>query len=153
LAIRGGSNGGLLVANMYAMRPELFGAVHCAVPILDMKRYKHMAGEESWVYEYGDPDTDDWDKFLKDYSPYHNMNKSIRKYPPILFTSSTRGDRVHPGHARKMVKKLWELGRGKKWPTYYYENIGNGADSKHYAFVTTLAYDFMFKAIAKHVNK
>jgi prolyl oligopeptidase len=157
LAIRGGSNGGLLVANAYVMRPDLFGAVHCAVPILDMKRYKAMSGAESWIQEFGDPDSGDWSKFLKKYSPYHNIDESVKKYPPILFTTSTRDQRVHPGHARKMTKKLWDLGKGKKWPTYYYENMesgsGGASDAKQYAFMTALAYDFMFKTLSKNAEK
>jgi prolyl oligopeptidase len=157
LAIRGGSNGGLLVANVYVMRPDLFGAVHCAVPILDMKRYKAMSGAESWIQEFGDPDSGDWSKFLKKYSPYHNIDESVKKYPPILFTTSTRDQRVHPGHARKMTKKLWDLGKGKKWPTYYYENMESGSsgasDAKQYAFMTALAYDFMFKTLSKNAEK
>jgi prolyl oligopeptidase len=156
LAIRGGSNGGLLVANMYVMRPDLFGAVHCAVPILDMKAYKSMAGAESWVEEFGDPDTEDWVNFLKKYSPYHNIDEAVKKYPAILFTTSSRDERVHPGHARKMVKKLWDMGKGKKWPAHYYENMeisGGVEDAKHYAFVTALAYDFMFKTLSKNAEK
>ena len=151
LAIRGGSCGGLLVANMYILRPDLFGAVHCAVPILDMKRYKAMSGVASWVTEFGDPDTEDWAKFLKRFSPYHNIDETAKKYPPILFTTSTRDERVHPGHARKMVKKLWDFGKGKKWPAYYYESMesskGRTVDAKQYAFMTALAYDFMFKTV------
>jgi prolyl oligopeptidase len=157
LAIRGGSNGGLLVANMYVMRPDLFGAVHCAVPILDMKRFKAMSGAASWVQEFGNPDTCDWNKFLNKYSPYHNIDESVKKYPPILFTTNTRDKRVHPGHARKMAKKLWDLGQGKKWPAYYYENMessnGGAADAKQYAFMTALAYEFMFKILSKNAEK
>jgi prolyl oligopeptidase len=157
LAIRGGSNGGLLVANMYTMRPDLFGAIHCAMPLLDMKRFKAMSGSESWVEEFGDPDTADWEKFLKNYSPYHNIDDGNKKYPPILFTANTRDGRVHPGHARKMTKKLWELGKGKKWPTFYYENTefgsGDGDDAKHYAFQTALGYDFMFATLSKNKDK
>lgn len=153
MAIRGGSNGGLLVANMYVMRPDLFGAVHCAVPILDMKGYKRMAGAESWIHEFGDPDTEDWFKFLKRFSPYHNIDEAVKKYPPILFTTKTKEERAHPGHARKMVKKIWECGKGKKWPAYYYENTESGGDAKHYAFVTALAYDFLFKTLSKHAEK
>lgn len=150
LAIRGGTTGGLLVANAYLMRPDLFGAVHCAVPILDLKRFKIMAGEESWVDEFGDPDTDDWESFMKGYSPYHNIDASAKKYPPILLTANTQDTRVHPGHARKMTKLLWAKGQGKKWPTYYYENIYGGVmDAKQCAFETTLAYDFLFNTLSK----
>jgi prolyl oligopeptidase len=122
LAARGGSNGGLLMGNMYVMRPDLWGALHCAVPLLDMKRFHTLLAGASWMAEYGNPDKD-WDDFLYKYSPYHNIDESRESYPPMLVTTSTRDDRVHPGHARKMVKKLWDLGSGKDWAIYYYENI------------------------------
>jgi len=153
LATRGGSNGGLLMGNMYTMRPDLFGAVHCAVPLLDMKKYHKLLAGASWMAEYGDPDTNEWDDFLYKYSPYHNIDPNVEKYPPMLVTTSTRDDRVHPAHARKMVKKLWDLGEGKDWPVYYYENIegghGGAADSKQSAFMTSLAYDFMWDVCSK----
>ena len=145
LAARGGSNGGLLMGMMYVSRPDLFGAIHCAVPLLDMKRFHTLLAGASWMAEYGDPDTSDWDEFLHKYSPYHLIDESDERYPPMLVTTSTRDDRVHPGHARKMVKKLWDLGKGKDWPIYYYENIegghGGAADAKQSAFMTALAYD------------
>ena len=157
LAIRGGSNGGLLVGNMYTMRPDLFGAIHCAVPLLDMKRFTLLLAGASWAGEYGDPKTDDWDNYLHKYSPYHNIDPSVSKYPAMLVTTSTRDDRVHPGHARKMVKKLWDLGKGKDWPIYYYENIegghGGAADNKQSAFMLTLAYDWMFDTLTKNAQK
>jgi prolyl oligopeptidase len=128
LAARGGSNGGLLMGNIYVMRPDLWGALHCAVPLLDMKRFHTLLAGASWMAEYGNPDKD-WDDFLFKYSPYHNIDESRDSYPPLLVTTSTRDDRVHPGHARKMVKKLWDLGAGKDWPVYYYENI-EGMPSK-----------------------
>jgi len=153
LACRGGSNGGLLMGNMYTRRPDLFGAIHCAVPLLDMKRYHTLLAGASWMAEYGDPDTSDWEDFLYQYSSYHQIDESVEKYPPILFTTSTRDDRVHPAHARKMVKKLWDLGKDKDWPVYYYENIegghGGAADSKQSAFMTALAYDFMWDTLCK----
>lgn len=156
LAIRGGSNGGLLMGNMYTMRPDLFGAIHCAVPLLDMKRYNTLLAGASWMAEYGNPDTSDWEDFLYKYSPYHNIDESIESYPPMLVTTSTRDDRVHPAHARKMVKKLWDLGEGKDWPIYYYENIegghGGAADAKQSAFMTSLAYDFMFETLTKNAE-
>ena len=120
LAARGGSNGGLLMGNMYVMRPDLWGALHCAVPLLDMKRFHTLLAGASWMAEYGNPGKD-WDDFLYKYSPYHQIDESRESYPPMLVTTSTRDDRVHPGHARKMVKKLWDLGEGKDWPIYYYE--------------------------------
>jgi prolyl oligopeptidase len=156
LAARGGSNGGLLMGNMYVMRPDLWGALHCAVPLLDMKRFHTLLAGASWMAEYGNPDKD-WDDFLYKYSPYHNIDESRESYPPMLVTTSTRDDRVHPGHARKMVKKLWDLGAGKDWPIYYYENIegghGGAADAKQSAFMTSLAYDFMFDTLSKNAKE
>lgn len=149
LAIRGGSNGGLLMGNMYTMRPDLFGAIHCAVPLLDMQHYHTLLAGASWMAEYGNPDTDDW-KFLKQYSPYHNLDDKA-DYPPILVTTSTRDDRVHPGHARKFVKKLWDM--NSDWNVQYYENIegghGGAADAKQSAFMLALAYDFMYQCCTK----
>lgn len=155
LAIRGGLNGGLLVANMYVNRPDLFGAAHCAFPILDMRRFKAMAGPESWIEEFGDPDRRDWEKWLKDFSPYHNIDDSVKRYPPILFTTSSRDQRVHPGHARKMVKKLWDLSKGRKWPAYYYEEMEDDGldDAKQYAFATALAHDFLYRTLHKNVQR
>ena len=154
LAIRGGANGGLLVANAYLTRPDLFGAVHCALPILDLKRLKKMGGGNSWADELGDPDTQDWDVFMKRYSPYHNIDDSNKKYPPILLTGDSKHPQINPGHARKMTKMLWEKGQGKKWPTYYYENVDyESMDPKNHAFVTTLAYEFLFKTVSKGSDK
>lgn len=153
LAARGGSNGGLLMGNMFTMRPDLFAAIHCAVPLLDMKRYHTLLAGASWMAEYGNPDTDDWD-FLQKYSPYHNIDPKA-SYPPILVTTSTRDDRVHPAHARKFVKKLWDT--NAEWPVYYYENIegghGGAADAKQSAFMTSLAYDFMYATLTKNAEK
>ena len=151
LACRGGSNGGLLTGNMLVQAPDLFQAIHIAVPLLDMKRYSKLLAGASWMAEYGDPDTDDWDNFLHKFSPYHNIDVSRDKYPNVLVTTSTRDDRVHPAHARKMVKKLWDEGKGKDWPVYYYENIegghGGASDSRQEAFMTSLSYDFMWRAL------
>mmetsp|Transcript_29230 Transcript_29230/g.49830 ORF Transcript_29230/g.49830 Transcript_29230/m.49830 type:complete len:804 (+) Transcript_29230:36-2447(+) len=151
LACRGGSNGGLLTGNMLVQAPDLFQAIHIAVPLLDMKRYSKLLAGASWMAEYGDPDTDDWENFLHKYSPYHNIDVSRDKYPNVLVTTSTRDDRVHPAHARKMVKKLWDEGQGKEWPVYYYENIegghGGASDSRQEAFMTSLSYDFMWRAL------
>lgn len=156
LAARGGSNGGLLMGNMYVMRPDLWGAIHCAVPLLDMKRFHTLLAGASWMAEYGNPDKD-WDDFLSQYSPYHNIDADQSSYPPILVTTSTRDDRVHPGHARKFVKKLWDMGEGKDWPVHYYENIegghGGAADAKQSAFMTSLAYDFMFNTLSENAKK
>mmetsp|Transcript_3986 Transcript_3986/g.13040 ORF Transcript_3986/g.13040 Transcript_3986/m.13040 type:complete len:772 (+) Transcript_3986:708-3023(+) len=151
-AIRGGSNGGLLVANAYVQRPDLYGAIVCAVPLINMKRYTHLLAGASWSGEYGDPDSDDWDNFLKNYSPYHNVadtKEERAKYPPLLVTTSTKDDRVHPSHARSFVKKLRDLGVDNVW---YYENIegghGGAADAKQAAFQSALYLDFLYDTLA-----
>jgi len=141
LGIQGGSNGGLLMGNMTVLYPELFGAVVCQVPLLDMKRYSHLLAGASWMAEYGDPDTSDWE-FIKTFSPYQNVSKDA-KYPPVLFTTSTRDDRVHPGHARKMFARMKEQGHDVS----YYENIegghGGAADNGQRAYMQALAYTFL----------
>lgn len=141
LGIEGGSNGGLLVGNMMVMYPELFGAVVCQVPLLDMKRYHLLLAGASWMAEYGNPDTSDWE-FLQRYSPYHTVQSGVR-YPPVLFTTSTRDDRVHPGHARKMMARMQEMGHD----VTYYENMegghGGAADNAQSAYMQALAYTFL----------
>jgi prolyl oligopeptidase len=141
LGIQGGSNGGLLMGNMTVMYPELFGAVVCQVPLLDMKRYNKLLAGASWMAEYGNPDTDDW-KFIQTFSPYQNVKKEVT-YPPVLFTTSTRDDRVHPGHARKMMARMKEQGHDVR----YYENIegghGGAANNEQTAYMQALAYTFL----------
>jgi prolyl oligopeptidase len=152
LGIRGGISGGLLIANAYIARPDLFGAVHCHSPLLDMKRYKDMGYCESWVQEFGDPDTNEWDEFMKKNSPYHNIDESVKKYPPILLTTIVNGPSIHPGHARKFTKKLWDRGLGKKWPAFYFESSGEGSrplEAKQYAYITVLAHDFLFRKLSR----
>ena len=105
LGAMGRSNGGLLVGNMLTRRPDLFGAIVCGSPLLDMKRYSHLLAGASWMGEYGNPDMPEEWAFIHTFSPYHNVEKSVQ-YPRTLFTTSTRDDRVHPGHARKMVAKM-----------------------------------------------
>ena len=142
LGIKGGSNGGLLVGNMLTMRPDLFGAVVCQVPLLDMRRYHTLLAGASWMGEYGDPDAPAEWEFIRGFSPYHNLDRS-RDYPPTLITTSTRDDRVHPGHARKMTARLLDLGK----PVLYYENIegghGGAADNRQRAFMDALGYTFL----------
>lgn len=148
LGIEGGSNGGLLMGNMLTTYPDLFGAVVCEVPLLDMRRYHQLLAGASWMAEYGDPDDpDDW-RFLRDYSAYHNVRKD-RTYPPILLTTSTRDDRVHPGHARKMMARLTEYGHA----ALYYENLegghGRAADNPQRAFMRALGYTFLARQLAE----
>lgn len=142
LGIQGGSNGGLLVGNMFTLYPNLFSAAVCQVPLLDMKRFHLLLAGASWMAEYGNPDKDgEWD-FIKTYSPYQNVQANT-KYPTALFTTSTRDDRVHPGHARKMMARMEEQGHAVK----YYENIegghGGSANNKQAAYMQALAYSFL----------
>jgi prolyl oligopeptidase len=147
LAIRGGKIGGTLVANLYNLKPDLFGAFHCATPVIDLKRLKAMGASSSWTRELGDPETNDWELFLKALSPYHNVDDSMKKRPPILLTCTTWDGNVHPGHARKFANKLLDQGKGKKWPCYLYESVGNDDQSEEArrAFMTALAFEFLFK--------
>jgi len=146
LGAMGGSNGGLLMGNMLTLYPQHFGAIVCQVPLLDMRRYNRLLAGASWMAEYGDPDDpQQWD-YIRTFSPYHNLQANA-KYPPILVTTSTRDDRVHPGHARKFVARLRELGH----PVSYYENIegghGGAADNPQTAFMWAVAYSFLWKEL------
>ena len=142
LGVQGGSNGGLLTGNMLTQYPELFGAVVIQVPLLDMKRYSHLLAGASWVDEYGDPDDPaQWD-YIQTFSPYHLFEPEA-EYPPVLFTTSTRDDRVHPGHARKMAAAMVAAGKD----VAYYENIegghGGAATNDQAAHMQSLAYEFL----------
>lgn len=121
LGIMGGSNGGLLVGAVFTQRPELFNAVVCQVPLLDMLRYHKLLAGHSWMAEYGDPDDPKMRPVIERYSPYQNVRPGV-KYPRVLFVTSTRDDRVHPGHARKMAARMEEQGH----PFMYYEIIEGG---------------------------
>ncbi len=147
LGTQGGSNGGLLMGVMLTRYPELFGAIVCQVPLLDMKRYHLLLAGASWMAEYGDPDNPAEWEFLSKYSPYQNTDPDA-DYPPILVTTSTRDDRVHPGHARKMVARLEEQGHEVR----YYENIegghGGAADNAQAAFKSALTFTFLADKLA-----
>jgi prolyl oligopeptidase len=142
LGCRGGSNGGLLVGNMYVRRPDLFCGIVCQVPLLDMRRFNRLLAGASWMGEYGDPDKPEEWAFIRGFSPYHSVDRD-RTYPPLLLTTSTRDDRVHPGHARKMAARLAEFTK----PVLYYENIegghGGAADNRQKAFMEALGYTFL----------
>lgn len=143
IGIEGRSNGGLLVGASMVRRPDLYGAVICGVPLLDMKRYSKLLAGASWMGEYGNPDTDDW-SFIKEYSPYQNVKKG-ETYPPIFFFTSTLDDRVHPAHARKMAARM--AAQGHK--VDYYENIEGGhkgsATSEQTAKRVALAYTHLWR--------
>ena len=143
LGVMGGSNGGLLVGVMLTERPDLYNAVVCQSPLLDMKRFNKLLAGASWMGEYGNPDNPkDW-AYIKKYSPYQNVFKN-KKYPPVLFTTSTRDDRVHPGHARKMAAKMESYGD----PVYFYEYTEGGhsagVTNKEVAFESALTFSFLW---------
>ena len=127
LGIEGRSNGGLLVAATMVRHPELYGAVVCGNPLVDMQRYHRLLAGASWVAEYGDPDVPAEWAYLKKYSPYQNVAAG-RTLPPVMFYTSTLDDRVHPGHARKMAAKMESMG----YAVDYYENTEGG----HHGSVT-----------------
>ena len=148
LGIMGGSNGGLLVGATFTQRPELFNAVVCAVPLLDMRRFHTLLAGASWMAEYGNPDDPAEWAFISKYSPYQNL-KPGANYPEVLFTTSTRDDRVHPGHARKMAALMLAQGH----PMLYYENIegghGGAADNAQRAHLQALEYSYLWRQLGR----
>jgi prolyl oligopeptidase len=146
LGIMGGSNGGLLVGAALTQRPDLFNAVVCQVPLLDMRRYHKLLAGASWMGEYGDPDDPAQWEFIGKYSPYQNVFKD-KRYPPVLFTTSTRDDRVHPGHARKMAALMESQGHA----LLYWENLEGGhagaANNTQQARMWALTYSFLHKQL------
>jgi len=163
LSCIGGSNGGLLVGNMLTREGRAtFGAAVCQVPLLDMARYHKLLAGASWMEEYGDPEEEGvWEGHLASISPYQRLREGPCTQdgwagcPRVLFTTSTKDDRVHPGHARKMVKALLddvppERGGGTS-NVYYWENIegghGGAADNKQRAYMWALTYNFLWQAL------
>lgn len=147
LGIMGGSNGGLLVGAAFTQRPELFNAVVCQVPLLDMQRFHTLLAGASWMAEYGNPDVpEDWAHIAR-YSPYQNLRADLH-YPEVLFTTSTRDDRVHPAHARKMAARMRELGHA----LLYYENIegghGGAADNTQRAHLQAMEFAYLWRQLA-----
>jgi prolyl oligopeptidase len=141
LGISGGSNGGLLVGAVFTQRPDLMNAVSCGVPLLDMRNYHTMLAGASWMEEYGNPDIPEEWEFISRYSPYHNLRED-ETYPEVLFITSTRDDRVHPGHARKMAARMEEMGH----PYLYYENIegGHGGAANNEQMARRVALSFVY---------
>nr|WP_280156553.1 prolyl oligopeptidase family serine peptidase [Piscinibacter sp. XHJ-5] len=146
LGIEGGSNGGLLVGAVFTQRPELFNAVVCQVPLLDMRRFHKLLAGASWMAEYGNPDLPQEWATLATYSPYHRVAPGA-KYPRVLFTTSTRDDRVHPAHARKMVARMLSQGHDP----LYYENIegghGGAADNEQRAHLQALEFSYLWQQL------
>lgn len=121
LGIMGGSNGGLLMGVMLNQHPEMIHAAVVQVPLLDMLRYDQLLAGASWVDEYGSPANPEERRFLRSISPYQNL-RARPDFPLPFVLTSTKDDRVHPGHARKYVARMMELGM----PVLYYENIDGG---------------------------
>jgi prolyl oligopeptidase len=146
LAIMGGSNGGLLMGTMLTQRPDLFRAIVCQVPLLDMLRYHKLLAGASWMAEYGDPDNPAERPFLEHISPYQNLRAGTQ-YPEVFFLTSTKDDRVHPGHARKMAAKMASMGL----PFLYYENIDGGhaaaANLQERARRNALEFTYLFQKL------
>jgi len=146
LGIKGGSNGGLLTGASFVARPDLFNAVLCQVPLLDMLRYHKLLAGASWMDEYGNPDDPKMREAILKYSPYQKV-KADAKYPEVFFMTSTKDDRVHPGHARKMVAKM----RAQGHPVFYYENTEGGhartANLEQNILWTTLEFTYLWEKL------
>jgi prolyl oligopeptidase len=150
LGVEGGSNGGLLATVMLTRYPQLFGAVVAQVPLTDMLRFHKLLAGASWTAEYGDPELPEDRVYLRDYSPYHNIAAG-RPYPPTLLITSTRDDRVHPGHARKMAARLRDNGHD----VTYYENTDGGhagaANNDQHAYIEAIKFEFLWQQLCgKH---
>jgi prolyl oligopeptidase len=146
LGIMGGSQGGLLVGTAMTQRPELFNAVVVQVPLFDMLRYHKMGAGASWIGEYGDPEKEEERAWIAGYSPYQLIKPGV-KYPEPFFLTSTKDDRVHPGHARKAAARMAEYG----YPYYYYENTDGGhaaaANLKETAKRQALEYTYLTRKL------
>jgi len=143
LGIMGGSNGGLLVSTVMVQRPELFGAVVCQVPLIDMIAFTHIGAGASWIGEYGDPANAAERDYILTYSPYQNV-KAGTKYPPVFFVTATSDDRVTPVHARKMAARMMEQGH----QVLFYENTdgGHAAAADHRQAAEMWALSFVYLA-------
>jgi prolyl oligopeptidase len=148
LGIMGGSNGGLLVGVAFTQRPELYSAVVVNVPLLDMRRYNQLLAGASWMAEYGNPDIPAEWAFISRYSPYQNVRPDAT-YPKVLFTTTTRDDRVHPGHARKMAALMESYGQ----PFYYFENTegghGAGVTSAQRARMSAITWTYLWERLGE----
>lgn len=146
LGVMGGSNGGLLVGVAFTQRPDLYNAIVCQVPLLDMQRFNKLLAGASWMGEYGNPDVPEEWEYISKYSPYHNVKEGV-DYPEVFFGTSTRDDRVHPGHARKMAAKMNDMG----YKTYYYENTEGGhagsSTNEQRAKSNALVFSYLMKKL------
>ncbi|MFG2838127.1 prolyl oligopeptidase family protein [Streptomyces zaomyceticus] len=148
LGAKGGSNGGLLMGAMLTRHPELFGAIVAQVPLLDMTRFHKLLAGASWIAEYGDPDDEADRPHLLELSPYHRL-AADRDYPPVLLMTSTRDDRVHPGHARKTAARLREFGHR----VLFHENTGGGhagaGDNEQAAHNSALVHTYLWQQLTR----
>ncbi len=146
LGIMGGSNGGLLMGVMLTERPDLWNAVVILNPLLDMKRFNHLLAGASWMGEYGDPDRPDEWAYISEYSPYQNISPNADYPRPFIYTT-TRDDRVHPGHARKFAARMKALGH----PVWFYENTegghGAGVTNAQRAREQALVFTYLWKRL------
>jgi prolyl oligopeptidase len=149
LGISGGSNGGLLVGVAFTQNPDLFNAVLCDVPLLDMLRFNKLLAGASWMGEYGDPDVPEERAYIEKYSPYQNVDPGAT-YPRVFFYTSTKDDRVHPGHARKMMARMKEQGH----QPLYYENAegghGRGVNMAQHARHFALQYTYLWRQLGRN---
>lgn len=144
----GGSNGGLLVGNMLTRYPELFGAVSCGVPLLDMRRYTKLSAGHSWIAEYGDPDVPEHWEFIRTFSPYHLLKDGV-DYPETFIWTATSDDRVGPVQARKMAARMLAMGIPNVW---FHEALEGGhagaSDNRQAAALQSRSQHFLWRALA-----
>ncbi|MCX2748434.1 prolyl oligopeptidase family serine peptidase [Arthrobacter sp. MI7-26] len=144
----GGSNGGLLVGNMLTQYPELFGAVSCGVPLLDMRRYTKLSAGYSWIAEYGDPDVPEQWEFIRTFSPYHLLRDGV-DYPETFIWTATSDDRVGPVQARKMAARMQAMGIPNVW---FHEALEGGhagaSDNRQAASLQARSQHFLWRALA-----
>jgi prolyl oligopeptidase len=144
----GGSNGGLLVGNMLTRYPELFGAVSCGVPLLDMRRYTKLSAGYSWIAEYGDPDVAEQWEFIRTFSPYHLLRDGV-DYPETFIWTATSDDRVGPVQARKMAARMQAMGIPNVW---FHEALEGGhagaSDNRQAAALQSRSQHFLWRSLA-----
>lgn len=144
----GGSNGGLLVGNMLTQFPELFGAISCGVPLLDMRRYTKLSAGYSWIAEYGDPDDPAQWEFIRAFSPYHQLRDGI-EYPETFIWTATSDDRVGPVQARKMAARMQAMGIRNVW---FHEALEGGhagaSDNRQAAALQARSQHFLWRVLA-----
>ena len=143
LAIRGGSNGGLLVGAAEIQRPDLFAVVLCHVPLLDMVRYHLFGSGKTWISEYGSADDAEQFKWLYAYSPYHHLREGAR-YPATLVLSADADDRVDPMHARKFAAALQAASSGGPVLLRIERHSGHGGADLIKATVEKTADEYAF---------